>query len=126
MPFFSLGREPIRDRDRKLVRGTEHSKGGRMRQLFGPVLAILLGTAAAGAVAQDARYLAANCANCHGTNGKAAEGMPTLAGMSADALTSAMKSFKAGTRPASIMHQIAKGYSDEQIATLATYFAQQK
>ena len=76
--------------------------------------------------AQDARYLASNCANCHGTNGKSAQGMPSLAGMSADALSASMKAFKDGTRSATIMHQIAKGYSDEQIAALASFFAQQK
>jgi cytochrome c553 len=37
-----------------------------------------------------------------------------------------MKAFKAGTRPATIMHQLSKGYSDAQIETLATYFAAQK
>jgi cytochrome c553 len=37
-----------------------------------------------------------------------------------------MKAFKTGTREATIMHQIAKGYSDEQIQQMADYFASQK
>jgi cytochrome c553 len=37
-----------------------------------------------------------------------------------------MTAFKNGTRPATIMHQLSKGYSDAQIETLATYFAAQK
>ncbi|EXI71532.1 MAG: Flavocytochrome c cytochrome subunit [Candidatus Accumulibacter sp. SK-11] len=37
-----------------------------------------------------------------------------------------MKAFKNGTRPATIMHQLAKGYTDEEIAILAEYFAKQK
>jgi sulfide dehydrogenase cytochrome subunit len=34
--------------------------------------------------------------------------------------------FKAGKRPATIMHQLAKGYTDEQLADIAGYFAAQK
>jgi cytochrome c553 len=36
-----------------------------------------------------------------------------------------MAAFKAGTRSATIMHQLAKGYSDAQIAQIAAYFAAQ-
>lgn len=72
--------------------------------------------------------LAATCANCHGTNGKAQmdASVPGLAGMKADYLTEQMKAFKSGTRPATIMHQIAKGFNDEQVRQLADYFASQK
>ena len=83
--------------------------------------------------AQDARALqvqslAATCANCHGTNGRAVEGasVPGLAGMPAAYITEQMKAFKAGTRPATVMHQLAKGFSDAQIDTIAAYFAAQK
>ena len=34
--------------------------------------------------------------------------------------------FKSGVKPASIMHQIVKGYTDEQLDLIATYFAAQK
>jgi sulfide dehydrogenase cytochrome subunit len=74
-----------------------------------------------------ARDLAASCAICHGTNGvSAGGGMPQLAGQSKDTLTRHLKDFKDGRRPATIMHQIAKGYSDEQLELLADYFAAQK
>ncbi|HYJ18719.1 MAG TPA: class I cytochrome c, partial [Burkholderiales bacterium] len=33
---------------------------------------------------------------------------------------------KAGTRQATVMHQHAKGYSDEQIERIAEFFAAQK
>lgn len=85
------------------------------------------------ALAQDARALqiqslAATCANCHGTNGRAVEGasVPGLAGMPAAYIVEQMKAFKSGTRPATVMHQLAKGYSDAQIDTIAAYFAAQK
>ena len=65
------------------------------------------------------------CAQCHGTDGKAASGaaVPGLAGLPAPYFTEQMTAFKAGTRPATVMHQLAKGYSDAQIAELAAYFA---
>jgi sulfide dehydrogenase cytochrome subunit len=71
--------------------------------------------------------LSATCAACHGTNGAAVGGaLPGLSGQSKDALVSSMKEFKAGTRPATIMQQLAKGYTDEQIESIAAYLAAQK
>ena len=74
------------------------------------------------------RGLAATCANCHGTDGRAAEGagVPGLAGMPRDYLAAQLKAFKAGTRPATVMHQLSKGFSDAQIEQMAAYFAAQK
>jgi cytochrome subunit of sulfide dehydrogenase len=95
--------------------------------------ALLAASLSSVAHAQDAqqlsiRSLAATCANCHGTNGKAFEGsaVVTLAGMPKDYIVTQMKAFKAGTRPATIMHQLSKGYSDAQIEQIASYFAAQK
>ncbi len=95
--------------------------------------ALLLASVALPALAQDARALhvkalAATCANCHGTQGRAIEGgsVPGLAGMPASTIVEQLKAFKAGARPATVMHQLAKGYSDAQIEQVATYFAAQK
>ena len=72
--------------------------------------------------------LAASCANCHGTNGKAVAGssVTSLAGLDKDYFRAQMAAFKAGTRTATVMHQISKGYNDAQIESLASYFAAQK
>ena len=92
--------------------------------------ALLLSGAASASDQQelDSRSLAATCANCHGTNGKSVKDavLPSLAGMKSDYLAEQMQAFKSGARPATIMHQIAKGFSDEQIKTLASYFASQQ
>lgn len=95
--------------------------------------AVLIGFVTLPVFAQDAqqlnvRSLAATCANCHGTAGKAVEGsaVPSLAGLSQETIVTQMKAFKAGTRPATIMHQLSKGYSDAQIEQIAAYFAMQK
>ncbi|HVK30976.1 MAG TPA: c-type cytochrome [Burkholderiaceae bacterium] len=94
---------------------------------------LVAGALALPAVAQDAktlhlRSLAATCANCHGTQGRAVDGasVPGLAGMPASYIADQMRAFKAGTRPATVMHQLAKGYSDAQIDAVAGYFAAQK
>ena len=70
--------------------------------------------------------LAATCANCHGTNGVARGDMKPLAGMAADKLIAMINDYKAGNQPATIMHQISKGYTDEQIRLIALHFAAQK
>ncbi|MFS8976580.1 c-type cytochrome [Cupriavidus necator] len=72
-----------------------------------------------------ARGQAAACTGCHGPAGRAPAGspIPSLAGRPAAELVAQMQAFRAGTRPATVMHQIAKGYNDEQIATIAAWFA---
>ena len=69
--------------------------------------------------------MAASCAACHGTNGRAAPGSTVagLAGRSRDDLVQVMGQFKAGQRPATVMHQIAKGYTEAEIAAMADYFS---
>ena len=88
----------------------------------------VLGTTAALAQAQvnEIRVWAAACATCHGTEGRAVPGMAALAGKPQSAIEQAMLDFKHGRRPATLMHHIAKGYTDEQIAQIAAYFAAQK
>lgn len=83
---------------------------------------------AEGAQALYTKSLAATCANCHGTNGKVTPGstVPALAGLDQNYIVAQMNAFKSGTRPATVMHQLSKGYNDTQIASLAAYFAAQK
>jgi cytochrome subunit of sulfide dehydrogenase len=93
------------------------------------LLSGVMGAAGVHAQAVDplqARSWAAACANCHGTNGQAQPGMEALAGANKDDLAKKMLDFKNGRKPATVMHQIAKGYSDDQIHAIAAYFAAQK
>lgn len=94
-------------------------------------LASLLASGAAwsqDAKALNAQALAATCAACHGTQGRAvdAAAVPALAGMPAAYLAEQMRAFKSGARQATVMPQLAKGYSDVQIEQLAAFFAAQK
>lgn len=89
--------------------------------------AIAAGTAAA--QAQDpnlGRNLAATCANCHGTSGVSQGGVESLAGTGKDDMIRKLKEYKAGTKPGTIMPQLAKGYTDAQIDLIAGWFAAQK
>jgi sulfide dehydrogenase cytochrome subunit len=77
---------------------------------------------------ENGRNLAAACAICHGTEGKVAPGAPVipLAGLPQDHIAGQMRAFRDGKRPATVMHQIAKGYNDAQIDAIAAWYAAQK
>ncbi|HEY5635283.1 MAG TPA: c-type cytochrome [Burkholderiales bacterium] len=71
-----------------------------------------------------ARSLAATCANCHGPDGRSVtQAVKSLAGMPKREIVDTMQAFKAGKKPATVMHQLAKGYSDVQIELIAAHFA---
>ena len=97
------------------------------------IAVLALAACTAQAQAQDAqalyvRSVAAACAQCHGTDGRSVAGstLPSIAGMPRDYLLTQLQAFKAGTRPATIMTQLARGYSDAQLEQLAAFFAGQK
>lgn len=77
------------------------------------------------------RSLAASCAACHGTKGKAAPGplatgsfkTATLAGVDKNYIANKLMDYKSGAITASVMHRHAKGLTDEEITALADYFS---
>ncbi len=71
-------------------------------------------------------YFVSNCFNCHGTEGRVNSAIPSIAGRDKEFLEETLKAYKAGTKQATIMNQLAKGYTDEEIAILADYFSRQK
>jgi len=96
------------------------------RALAGAAL-LMLG-APSGTLAEDAlqlEVLAASCANCHGTDGNSSGAIPRIGGRPQAALARQLRAFKAGTvEGITVMTRIAKGYSDEQLDTLARHFAE--
>lgn len=66
--------------------------------------------------------LAATCTGCHSGQATA---LPPLAGQPQAVLLASLAAFKSGSRPATIMTQLAKGYTDEQLALIAAWFAAQ-
>ncbi|OFZ97522.1 MAG: cytochrome C [Betaproteobacteria bacterium RIFCSPLOWO2_02_FULL_62_17] len=93
--------------------------------------ALFLAAAPLAAQAQSAdpnlgRMLASNCANCHGTNGASVGGMPGLAGRPRAEMLQMLREYRDGKRPATIMHQLAKGYSDAQLEAVSAFLSAQK
>ena len=82
-----------------------------------------LGAVAAAQADPRTRTMAANCAYCHGPDGKSRGAIPTIAGLERGYFIQQMKDFKSGARPATVMHQHAAGYNDEEIEKLAAWFA---
>ncbi len=94
-------------------------------------LALPLAAAILPAAAQDPlhiRGLAATCANCHGTEGRTVDGsaVPSIAAMPKEYMMRQLRAFRDGSRPASVMDQIAKGFTEAQLDQIATYFSNQK
>jgi cytochrome subunit of sulfide dehydrogenase len=101
----------------------------RSISMIGAALIAALGAAHAAGQGGDpnlARSLAATCANCHGTNGVSVGEVASLAGKPKDEILRKMQDYKKGTVPGTIMPQLAKGYTDEQIDLVAGWFAAQK
>lgn len=66
---------------------------------------------------------AASCMACHGAEGRAEGTGLSLRGRPAEQLLSRLLDFKYGRLQATVMHQHAKGYKDEELRLIAEYFA---
>ena len=92
--------------------------------LLGPLLAAGASVPAWSQQQPEVRSLVAACFTCHGTDGRSVKGVPpAIAGLDRQYLLQTLKDFKAGKRPATIMHQQAKGYTDQELEIMAGYFA---
>lgn len=97
-----------------------------MRVTFIAAAALALIPQAALADDVATRSMAATCAACHGTSGHSVtKTVEPLAGRPKERIVELMQAFKTGKKPATIMQQISKGYSDQQIEMIAGYFAAQ-
>jgi sulfide dehydrogenase cytochrome subunit len=96
-----------------------------MRRKSTLALLACLGLSTLPALAADPiEALARTCNNCHGVNGvSAGPSMPSIGGQSEAYLKQVMMQWKSGERASATMTRLIKGYSDEQIAGLAKYFA---
>lgn len=89
------------------------------------VLVFALATPFAGAqAATPAPPLgAAACTGCHPpSRGE----FPRLGGHSAPDIAAAMKAFRSGEKPSTVMDRIAKGFSADEVAAIAAWYAAQK
>jgi sulfide dehydrogenase cytochrome subunit len=69
---------------------------------------------------------AASCSGCHPTSKSVDTPVPRLVGRSPAEIETTMQEFRTGQKPASVMDRIAKGFSDDEIAAIAAWYAAQK
>jgi cytochrome c553 len=89
----------------------------------------LLATGVAGAAGNpdNGKAKAATCAGCHGMDGNSpSPQFPKLASQHEEYIVEQLKAFKSGTRQNPIMTGMAAPLSDQDMADLGAYFAQQK
>ena len=103
----------------------QFSSGGIVKNPLGLFLLLICGAMGADAIAQNSlgRDWAGACSGCHGTEGRSEGAIPSIAGMQKDRFVELMEAFRNGTRPATVMHQHARGLSEEQISAIGDYFA---
>jgi len=75
---------------------------------------------------ESGRNLAAACTTCHAGRGAGQTVIPSLDAMPAATLIRSMQDFRAGIRPSTVMQQLARGYTDEDVARIAAWFAARK
>lgn len=92
--------------------GNEHSSGGNSVATLGTINA-----------PDGARLLAAQCFQCHGTDGLSSTGIENLNGEKESELIEEMLKMKTSSTTNDIMHRQAKGYTEEQIRAIAKYIA---
>ncbi|MGP0093957.1 MAG: c-type cytochrome [Xanthobacteraceae bacterium] len=78
------------------------------------------------AAASEAPAGAAACSGCHPATGQAETPVPPLAGLDPAQIVSAMHAFRSGQRASTVMDRIAKGFSDDEIRAIATWYGAQK
>ena len=69
---------------------------------------------------------AASCSGCHGLRDNASSALPGIYGRDPQDIATAMAAFRDGTRPATVMNRIAKGFSEDEIRAIAAWLATQK
>jgi cytochrome c553 len=91
------------------------------------VVLVLAIVAAAPAAAQTAAPPgAAACSGCHAPASRAGMAIPPLRGRAPDEIATAMRAFRTGERPATVMDRIAKGFSDDEVRTIAAWYGAQR
>jgi cytochrome subunit of sulfide dehydrogenase len=86
----------------------------------------LLSIAAAVVASAEPPAGAVSCSGCHPASPKVTSPVPRLAGQDRAAIVRAMQEFRSGQRTGTVMDRIAKGFTDDEIQALATWFAAQK
>lgn len=68
---------------------------------------------------------ASSCTGCHAPMKVPDSVIPRIAGRKASDIVTAMREYRIGAWPSSVMGRIAKGFDDGQIGAIAAWFAAQ-
>jgi sulfide dehydrogenase cytochrome subunit len=98
----------------------------RLGVAWGSALIAGAALAAAPTLAADAALLASTCSGCHAGSARVTTAIPRIAGLPEVVLAEAMRAFRAGQRPATVMDRIAKGFTEDEIKQLAAYFSSRR
>lgn len=74
------------------------------------------------APAADPQLLASSCSSCHTNSATLTTAIPRIRGLPEAVILDAMRAFQTGQRPATVMDRIARGFTEDEIKQLATYF----
>jgi cytochrome c553 len=112
-----------------------HQGGVLRHRAHGAAAAVVVATAAgltflaygSRTLADDAQgaQIAATCAACHTSVGDG-QGIASIVGLDAEKISRAILAYKVSERPSHVMHAIALSLSEEELASVARYFAGQK
>ena len=69
---------------------------------------------------------ASSCSGCHALREASASAIPGIYGRNSGEVLAAMIAFRDGSRPATVMNRIAKGFSEEELRAIAAWLAEQK
>lgn len=109
---------------RKLLRRPRNSDSGVTLAVAGTMLLVFSWIAAA--LAAEPPPGASSCSGCHAAAAGVETPVPRLVGRPAADLVAAMRDYRSGTRPGTVMDRIAKGFSDPEVAAIAAWYAGHK
>ncbi len=89
---------------------------------FGAAALLTQTQAAATADFEYGRYLAAECMTCH-RSATATSTIPNIFGLDEAHMKEIMRAYRAKALPNPVMQNVASGLNDEEISSLALYFA---
>ncbi len=96
-----------------------------MRHALAAAIGLAL-IAAATAASAEPPAGAVSCSGCHPSSARVSSPVPRLTGMDRAAIAKAMQDFRSGQRAGTVMDRIAKGFTDDEIAAIAAWYATQK
>ena len=83
-------------------------------------------TCPSAALAAEPPAGASSCSGCHAANTAAETPVPKINGRKAEDIMTLMAAFRDGSKPATVMNRIAKGYTDDELKPIAAWLAAQK